>query len=59
MKKTRIPFYTPFIKQKKDIDRSSVLYSINTPLQFFHADIGDIRFYSASIYSCLKLMFIQ
>ena len=68
--KTRIPFYTPFIEQKKDIYRLSALYSINAPLQFFHADIADIRFfqsqqviqstcYSALIYSRLKLTFIQ
>ena len=30
--KTRIPFYTPFVEQKKDIDRSSGLYSINDPM---------------------------
>lgn len=37
--KPRIPFYTLFVEQKKDIDRSSSLYSINGPLQFFHADV--------------------
>ena len=36
----RIPFYTPFVEQKKDIDRSSSLYMINGPLQFFHADVA-------------------
>ena len=46
--KTRIPFYTPFIEQKKDIDRSSALYSINALMQFFHADIADIRVFSKS-----------
>ena len=46
--KTRLPFYTPFVEQKKDIDRSSALYSINGPLQFFHADVADIRFFSKS-----------
>ena len=34
-KELQIPFYTPFVEQKKDIDRSSALYSINGPLQFF------------------------
>ena len=43
--KTRIPFYTPFVEQKKDIDRSSALYSVNAPLQFFHADVANIRFF--------------
>ena len=46
--KARLPFYTPFVEQKKDIDRSSALYSINGPLQFFHADVADIRFFSKS-----------
>ena len=46
--KARLPFYTPFVEQKKDIDRSSALYSINGPQQFFHADVADIRFFSKS-----------
>ena len=32
----RLPFYTPFVQQKKDIDRSSALYTVNGPFQFFH-----------------------
>ena len=44
----RIPFYTPFVKQKKDIDRSSSLYTVNAPLQFFHADVADINFFAKS-----------
>ena len=43
--KARLPFYIPFVEQKKDIDRSSALCSINAPLQFFHADVADIRFF--------------
>ena len=35
---SRISFYTLFVEQKKDIDRSSALYTVNAPLQFFHAD---------------------
>ena len=35
--KGRILFYTPFIQQKQDIDRSSTLYSLSGPMQFFHA----------------------
>ena len=46
--KARLPFYIPFVEQKKDIDRSSALYSINAPLQFFNADVADIRFFSKS-----------
>ena len=44
----QIPFYTPFIEQKKDIDRSSALYSINGPLQFFHADLAYLQFFAKS-----------
>ena len=44
----RIPLKTPFVEQKKDIDRTSTLFSVNSPLQFFHADVADIRFFSKS-----------
>ena len=44
----RVPFYTPFVKQKKDIDRSSSLYTINGPLQFFHADVAFLKFFAKS-----------
>ena len=43
----RLPFYTPFVQQKKDIDRST-LYTVNGPLQFFHADIAFIKFLARS-----------
>ena len=46
--KDRVPFYTPFIQQKKDIDRSSTLYTINGPLQFFHVDIAFLKFLAKS-----------
>ena len=36
------PFYTLFVEQKKDIGRSSALYSIKTPFELMHADIADI-----------------
>ena len=45
--KERIPVYTPFTEQKKDKDRST-LYTINDPLQFFHADIAYINFLAKS-----------
>ena len=48
-KKERILFYTPFVEQKQDINRLSTLYSINGPMQFFHADFADIRFFSKSV----------
>ena len=44
--KPRIPFYTPFVKQKKD--RSSSLYTADGPLQFFHADVAYLNFFSKS-----------
>ena len=44
----RIPFYTPFVEQKKDIDRSSSLYTINGPLQFCHADVAFLKFFAKS-----------
>ena len=44
----RVPFYTPFVEQKKDIDRSSSLYTINGPLQFFHADVAFLKFFAKS-----------
>ena len=43
----RIPFYTPFTPQKKDIDRST-LFSLNGPIQFFHADIAYLQFLAKS-----------
>ena len=45
---SQIPFYTPFIEQKKDIDRSSALYTINGTLQFFHADLAYLQFFGKS-----------
>ena len=43
----RVPFYTPFLPQKKNIDRST-LYTVNGPLQFFHADIAFLKFLAKS-----------
>ena len=43
----RIPFYTPFTPQRKDIDRST-LFSLNGPIQFVHADIAYLRFLAKS-----------
>ena len=45
--KERIPFYTPFTSQKKDINRST-LFSLNGPMQFFHADIAYLQFLAKS-----------
>ena len=44
---TRVPFYTPFIPQKKNIDRST-LYTVSGPMQFFHADIAYLQFLAKS-----------
>ena len=49
--KERIPFYTPFVEEKQDIDRSSTLYNINGPMQFFHADVVDIFFFFQNLSS--------
>ena len=46
--KAKIPFYTHFVEQRKDIDRSSALYSIKAPFELVHADVADIRFFSKS-----------
>ena len=46
--KTRIPFYAPFVEQRKDIDHSSALYSVKVPFELVHANIADIRFSSKS-----------
>ena len=40
-----IPFYTPFVKQRKDIDHSSALYSVKVPFELVHAYIADISFF--------------
>ena len=45
---SKIPFYTPFVEQRKDIDRSSALYTVNAPLQFFHADLAYLQFFAKS-----------
>ena len=36
------------MNKKKDINRSLVLCSVNSPLQFSHADVADICFFSKS-----------
>ena len=28
----KVPFYTPFVEQRKDIDRSSALYTVDGPI---------------------------
>ena len=42
--KEQIPTFTPFVENKKDIDKST-LYSFNGHFQLLHADIADIRFF--------------
>ena len=46
--KVKVPFYTPFLEQKKDIDRSSALYSIKEPFELVHADVANIHSISKS-----------
>ena len=45
---SKIPFYTLFVEQRKDIDRSSALYTVNALLQFFHADLAYLQFFAKS-----------
>lgn len=47
-KKKSVSFYTPFVEQRKDIDRLPALYSIKDPFEYFHADIANIHFFSKS-----------
>ena len=46
--KIKISFYTPFVKQRKDIDWPSALYNIKAPFELVHVDVADIRFFSKS-----------
>ena len=68
--KKSIPFYTPFVEQRKDIDRLSALYSIIALFKIMHPDIAGIQFFSksavnprycllVSIFSLLKRISIQ
>ena len=43
--KVKVPLYTPFLEQKKEIDRSSAFYSIKGPFELVHADVANIRFF--------------
>ena len=40
--KKYIPFYTSLVEQRKDIDRSSALYSIKALFKIMHPDIAGI-----------------
>ena len=48
IEESKVPFYTPFVEQRKDVDRSSALYTVNGPLQFFHADLAYLQFFAKS-----------
>ena len=48
IEESKVPFYTPFVEQRKDIDRSSTLYTANGPLQFFHVDLAYLQFFAKS-----------
>ena len=52
------PVITPFVEQKRNVDRST-LYSFKAPFELFHADIADIRFLAKSAvdpHYCLVLI---
>ena len=53
--KERILFYTPFIEQKQDTNRSSTLHSLSGPMQFFHAEVANIRVFFFKIYRQSKV----
>ena len=42
-----VPSYTPFVEQKKNIDRST-LYRFKSPFELLHADIAYINFLAKS-----------
>ena len=42
--KVKLPFYTPFLEKKKDLDRLPALYSIG-PFELVHADVANIHFF--------------
>ena len=44
IEESKVPFYTPFVEQRKDIDRSSALYTVNGPLQFFAKSAVDPKY---------------
>ena len=46
--KPKLPFYTPFIEQKKDIDGSSSLYTIDGRMELFYVDVAYLQFFSKS-----------
>ena len=39
--KVKVPIYTPFLQQKKNIDCSSALYSIKGPFELVHAYVAN------------------
>ena len=54
--KVKVPIYTPFLEQKKDINHSSALYSIKGPFKLVHVDIANIRVFF-NVCSQSKLLF--
>ena len=45
--KETVPFVTPFVEKKSNIDQST-LYSISKPFELLHADIADLGFLAKS-----------
>ena len=46
-KKLNVPFVTPFLTQKNDVEHSA-LYSISKPFDLVHGDIADTKFLAKS-----------
>ena len=45
--KVKVPFYTPFLEQKKDIDCSLHFIVLKGPFELVHADVANIRFFQS------------
>ena len=54
-----ISFYTPFVEERRDIDRSSALNSIKMLFELLHTHVADIHFFKKSVASskyCLLIV---
>ena len=48
VKETAVVINTPFIQEHSTFQTGDMLYSIHGPMQLFHADLPDLRFFSKS-----------
>ena len=54
--KVKLPFYTPFLEKKKDLDRLPALYSIG-PFELVHADVANIHFFFQRLQSIQAIVY--